>query len=115
MVVARGQNMHGGRGFGISGDARDFADVARRRIADASRRLDEMRQWVERQPGARRSEYEPTLDRIRGLLNRAKARLERVRMASDGLVDSARGSAVEALDELCENVHDLESRLPRAA
>lgn len=104
-----------GRETGRSGKQVDFEARARGRVAEAAERLDEMRRWVERQPSARRGEYEPALDHLRGLLNRAKARLERVRMASDGLADSARSSAAEALDELWENVHDLENRLPRAA
>lgn len=85
------------------------------RLLDATRRLEALRSHAERQPAERRVELERTLDRLRGLRNRALARLEDCRLASDDAWPSMRHQAMAALNELLDGIAEVERRTRRAA
>ena len=95
-----------------------FYPEFRRKISAAAERLDALRALAERRPAAQRREAEAQLDQLRGLLNRAAARLEAARMAGDDPMRSiaAQAAAQSAIDELWDELAALESRLlPLAA
>lgn len=105
-----------------SRDTPGFYKDLRRRILAAAEQMETLRATAERQPLARRREAEGLLDRLRGLLNRAlarleAARLEAARMAGDDpwRVQAARLAAQSAAEELFDELTRAEDRLPLAA
>lgn len=94
-----------------------FYRDGRRIVLQAAEKLEELRREAERLPAARRREAEPALDHLRGLLNRATARLEAARMAGEdpGRFAQARPGAAAALNELLHELAGMENRLPAAA
>lgn len=100
-----------------SRDTPGFYKDLRRRILAAAEQMETLRAAAERQPLARRREAEGLLDRLRGLLNRALARLEAARMAGDDpwRVQAARLAAQSAAEELFDELTRAEDRLPLAA
>jgi hypothetical protein len=94
-----------------------FYDDGRLKTAEAAERLEDLRVWAEKSPITRRRDLEPKLDEARGLLNRARARLEAVRMAGDDAarIRAARTAATAAVEELTDALTRLENRLPIAA
>lgn len=85
------------------------------RLLDAARRLEALRSHVERQPAERRHDLERTLDRLRGLRNRALARLEDCRRASGDVWPAIRNQATTAVDELVAGITEVEAMLERMA
>lgn len=85
------------------------------RIQETTRRLDELRSRAERQRGGRRQDVERTLDRLRGLRNRALARLEDCRRAGGDAWPSIRNQATTAVDELVDGLAEVEAMLERVA
>lgn len=98
-------------------DAERITHAARshERIQEATRRLEELRSRAERQPAGRRHELERSLDHLRGRRNRALARLEDCRLASDDAWPSARNQASAALNELLDGIAEVEHCLQRVA
>ncbi len=94
-----------------------FYDDGRLKTAEAAERLEDLRAWAEQSPATRRRDLEPKLDEARGLLNRARARLEAARMAGDDAarIRAARAEATAAVEELSDALTRLENRLPVAA
>lgn len=94
-----------------------FYQDLRRQIAVAAGQLETLRAVAERQPPARRREAETLLDQLRGLLNRALARLEAARIADNDpwRVQAARSDAHSAAEELFDELARAEGRLPLAA
>ncbi|HRQ83157.1 MAG TPA: hypothetical protein PKZ97_18750 [Azospirillaceae bacterium] len=94
-----------------------FYQDLRRRIAVAAEQLETLRAVAERLPPARRREAEALLDRLRGLLNRALARLEAARIADNDpwRVQAARSDAQSAAEDLFGELAQAEGRLPLAA
>lgn len=94
-----------------------FYKDLRRKISVAAEQMEALRAAAERQPPPRRREAENLLDQLRGLLNRALARLEAARMASDDpwRVNAARLEAQSAAEELFDELSQAENRLPLAA
>lgn len=94
-----------------------FYQDLRRKISAAAEQMEALRAAAERQPPSRRREAENLLDQLRGLLNRALARLEAARMAYDDpwRVNTARLEAQSAVEELFDELSQAENRLPLAA
>lgn len=86
-------------------------------IAAAATRLEELRVWAERLPAARRRDIEPALDRLRGLLNRARAQQEGARFVGEdqARISEARANARQAVAELLNALAQLEKRIAIAA
>ena len=94
-----------------------FYQDGKRIVQDAAERLDGLRAWAERSPQTRRHGLEQDLDQLRGMLNRARALLEGVRMAGDdaGSIATARATASAAVSDLMDGLERLETQLPIAA
>lgn len=89
-----------------------FYRDGRRLVLQAGEKLDELRCHAERLPVVQRRDAESALDRLRGLFNRALARVEAVRMAGDDadkLKRAVAGAAV-ALEELRDGLTGMENR-----
>ncbi len=85
-------------------------------IANLSDRLETLRATVVDYPRPLRLQVEPQLDRLRGQVNRALARLEAARRADDGAWLAARASAETVYTTLRTEVDEFQSRyLHRAA
>lgn len=86
-------------------------------IAAAAARLEELRVWAERLPAARRRDFEPALDRLRGLLNRARAQQEGARFVGEdqARISEARAGAQQAVNELLNALTQLEKHIAIAA
>lgn len=92
-----------------------FYNDGRRKIAKAAERLEDLRAWAEKSPSARRNSLEPRLDEARGLLNRARAQLEAVRIGGGGDERSRAARAAAAVDALLNALDKLENPLSAAA
>ncbi|HYG91027.1 MAG TPA: hypothetical protein VD978_32765 [Azospirillum sp.] len=84
-------------------------------LSEATDRLEQLRSTVERGDTDGRLDLERALDAARGLRNRALARVEAARQASDDAWTFACAQADQAIDELLQAINDLEHRLARAA
>lgn len=83
----------------------------RDRLTSATRRLDDLRNTVERLRRDDRGEFERALDGLRGLHNRALARLEAARLAQPESWPLARAQADQALDDLTRRLDEVESHI----
>ncbi len=89
--------------------------LCRDHVLTAADRLDRLRNAVERSGLQAREEMERALDRLRGLSNRATARIEAAHLAADDTWPFARAEADQAIEELVRGIDALEDRLKRAA
>ncbi len=92
-----------------------FDTRARDRVAQATERMNQLRSTVERSDPKGREAWERTLDGLRGLHNRAAARIEAAHLADDDAWPSARGRADQALGELLDALDEIDHRLQRLA
>lgn len=83
----------------------------RERLQTATRGLDDLRSIVERLRSEDQGDFERALDGLRGLHNRALARLEAARLAPPDSWPLARAQADQALDDLARRLDEVEGRL----
>jgi len=86
----------------------------REALGEAGARLEQLRFLVERRGVDARMELERRLDTARGLHNRALARIEAARQASEDGWPFARAQADHTLSELVQALDELEGHLARA-
>lgn len=96
-------------------ERQSFDTQARDRVAQATERMNQLRSTVERSDPKGREAWERTLDSLRGLQNRATARIEAAHLADDDAWPSSRGRADQALGELIDALDEIDHRLQRLA
>lgn len=89
--------------------------LCRTRIVEADSRLEALRIAVERRPARTRTADERALDRLRGMRNRAMARVEAAHRAPDDGCDGPLHAALAAVDALLTAMRDVEHMLDAAA
>lgn len=87
-----------------------FDTLSRDLVLRATDRMETLRSMVERADSNRRETWERTLDRLRGLNNRAIARIEAAHMADDAW-PFARAQADQAMMDLMRALDDFDGHL----
>lgn len=92
-----------------------FDALSRDLVLHATDRMDRLRSTVERFEINGRETWERTLDSLRGLRNRATARIEAAHLADDDAWPFLRARADQAMTELMRALDDIDHRLQRLA
>lgn len=87
-------------------------NLCRDLLASATRRLDDLRTAVERSKADDQADLERALDSLRGLHNRALARMEAAHLADDESWPPARAQADQALAALTRGLDEVQARIP---
>ncbi|CBS86802.1 hypothetical protein [Azospirillum lipoferum] len=88
-----------------------FDTLSRDLVLRATDRMETLRSMVERAGSDRRETWERTLDRLRGLNNRAIARIEAAHLADDDAWPFARAQADQAMMDLMRALDDFDGHL----
>jgi hypothetical protein len=88
-----------------------FDTLSRELVLRATDRMETLRSMVERAGSDRRETWERTLDCLRGLNNRAIARIEATHMADDDAWPFARAQADQAMMDLMRALDEFDGHL----
>lgn len=92
-----------------------FEKECRATLETGARRIEEIRRLVERTSDPQRRQMETELDHLRGLLNRARARLEGLRLVSQDSVAFEQAVVRGAVNALTIAVADIARHFSQAA
>ncbi|BAI71822.1 hypothetical protein AZL_011840 [Azospirillum sp. B510] len=109
-VVKKRLRIKGGQ-FMSRRNRQAFDTLSRDLVLRATDRMETLRSMVERADSDRRETWERTLDRLRGLNNRAIARIEAAHMADDDAWPFARAQADQAMMDLMRALDDFDGHL----
>ncbi|PWC33250.1 hypothetical protein [Azospirillum sp. TSO35-2] len=88
-----------------------FDTLSRDLVVRATDRMETLRSLVERSDSDGREAWERTLDHLRGLNNRAIARIEAAHLADDDAWPFARSRADQAMMDLMHALDEFDGRL----